>query len=144
VTSDTHSPEETRQLARTLAQRLQPGDVVLLHGDLGLGKTCFAQGIAGGLGWEGPVNSPTFSLIQEYNTRPPLIHMDLYRLRSGEEVWNLGLEEMFDTGAVLLVEWPERCPSVWPEDAWHITLAPLAGDECGRRITVLPPQEKAQ
>ncbi len=133
-----HSPEETRGIAADLAKNLEPGTVLLLHGNLGLGKTCFAQGIAEGLGWEGSVTSPTFALIQEYGTRPPLVHMDLYRLHTAREVWDLGLEELFDTDAILLVEWSERCPELWPETAIHVTLSPLPSEENGRQIEISP------
>ncbi len=128
------SPEETRSLARKFSAALLPGDVILLHGDLGLGKTCFVQGLAEGLGWTGAVLSPTFSLLQEYETHPPLAHADLYRLESPEAVYGLGLEELMDDGFVLAVEWPSRCPQVWPANAWQVRLCAVDGNENARRI----------
>lgn len=136
----TRAPDETRFLASRLAKGMKPGTVVLLSGDLGLGKTCFAQGVAEGLGWDGPVNSPTFSLIQEFPTQPPLVHMDLYRIPSAESVWNLGLEEILESGAILLVEWWERCPELWPENAWSVLLtsSPQSPETRGIEISAPP------
>lgn len=116
------SPEETRAIARTFVREVRAGEVILLHGDLGLGKTCFVQGLAEGLGWTGPVVSPTFSLIQEYETQPPLAHADLYRLEAPGAVHSLGLDELSEDGFILAIEWPSRCPGLWPADAWHIRL----------------------
>ncbi len=124
------SPEETRSLAAAFAKRCLPGDVVLLHGDLGLGKTCFVQGMAEGLGYAGNVTSPTYALIQEYDATPPLAHADLYRLESAEGIWGLGLDECMDAGMILAVEWGERAPGFWPASAWHATLAPGADENC--------------
>lgn len=130
------SAEETREAARRFAPELRPGDVVLLYGDLGLGKTCFVQGLAEGLGWPGAVVSPTFSLLQEYETEPPLGHADLYRLETAAAVYGLGLEELTDTGYVLAVEWPSRCPDAWPADAWRVTLSAVEGQEDSRKIDI--------
>lgn len=127
-------PEETRRFARSFAADLTGGDVVLLFGDLGLGKTCFVQGLAEGLGWEGAVASPTFALLQEYDTEPPLAHADLYRLECAGAVYGLGLEELTDAGYVLAVEWPSRAPQAWPETAWRIDLKPVPGQMDSRLI----------
>ncbi len=104
----TRSPEETRALAQKLARDLGPGDLLLLYGDLGSGKTTFVQGLARGLGVpeEVYVVSPSFSLVNEYPGRVPLFHVDLYRL-SPEEVEDLGLHEMLSRG-VMVIEWSER------------------------------------
>lgn len=131
---ESDGPEATRRLAAAFARSLRGGDVVLLQGNLGMGKTCFAQGVLEGLGWTGAVNSPTFSLVQEYETEPPLAHLDLYRLKTAEEVWSLGLEELFESGCVLLVEWSERAAEVWPADAWRIRLEDVEGNAFARRI----------
>ncbi|MCC5847297.1 MAG: tRNA (adenosine(37)-N6)-threonylcarbamoyltransferase complex ATPase subunit type 1 TsaE [Verrucomicrobia bacterium] len=130
-----HNPEETRALGAEFVKKCLPGDVVLLHGDLGLGKTCFVQGMAEGLGHGGNVTSPTYALIQEYDTTPPLAHADLYRLESADAIWGLGLDECMDAGMILAVEWSERAPGFWPAYAWHVTLAPGA-DEHSREIQV--------
>lgn len=103
----THSEAETEAVGRALAPALVAGQVVLLSGPLGAGKTAFARGLADGLGCDTrAVSSPTFTLIQEYPGRPSLQHVDLYRL-APEEVDDLALEELLD-GAVMAVEWPER------------------------------------
>ncbi len=102
------SPEETRRLGEKLGARLKPGDLVLLFGDLGAGKTTFVQGLARGLGVppETYVSSPSFALVHEYQGRIPLYHVDLYRL-SPEETEDLGLAELLSQGA-MVIEWAER------------------------------------
>jgi tRNA threonylcarbamoyladenosine biosynthesis protein TsaE len=129
-------PEATRALAREFAACLQGGEVVLLLGDLGLGKTCFVQGLAEGLGWQGAVVSPTFALIQEYDTSPPLAHADLYRLENSATVYALGIDELTDAGYVLAVEWPSRAPNAWPEDAWRVELKAVPGEDDQRMIQI--------
>ena len=99
------SESQIAALAATLAAALRPGDIVALSGDLGAGKTTFARAVIGALGWEGEVPSPTFTLVQPYDTDPEVWHVDLYRLDDPREADALGL---FETDAVLLVEWPER------------------------------------
>jgi tRNA threonylcarbamoyladenosine biosynthesis protein TsaE len=111
VTIATHSESETAAAGHNLATRIQPGDVVLLTGDLGAGKTAFVRGLAEGLGIDASdVTSPTFTLIQEYSGgRIPLHHVDLYRLKP-IEVDDLGLEELTSEGGVTAIEWPDRLP----------------------------------
>jgi tRNA threonylcarbamoyladenosine biosynthesis protein TsaE len=111
VTIATHSESETAAAGHNLATRIQPGDVVLLTGDLGAGKTAFVRGLAEGLGIDSSeVTSPTFTLIQEYSGgRMPLYHVDLYRLKP-IEVDDLGLEELTSEGGVTAIEWPDRLP----------------------------------
>lgn len=102
----THSPEETEQAGEILAQRLRPGDILAMSGDLGAGKTAFVRGLARGLGYSGPVQSPTFTIVNEYlGGRLPLFHFDLYRLGDAEELYDLGFEEYPDRGGVCAVEW---------------------------------------
>ena len=106
----TQSEEETSAFAERLAAALQPGTFVLLHGDLGAGKTAFVRGLAAGLGGDPEqVSSPTFVLIQHYKGRLPLTHVDLYRLDTAAAVDDLGLEEMVG-GGVVAIEWAERLP----------------------------------
>lgn len=112
-TVDTFSEEETKALARTIARYLKPGDVIALEGDLGAGKTTLAQGIAKALGISGPVDSPTFTIIKEYEGTLPLYHMDVYRIDSPEE--ELGLEEYFYGDGVCLVEWASRVEPLLPD-----------------------------
>lgn len=132
------SPEETAQLARELAPRLAPGDVLLLHGPIGAGKTHFARSLIQAL-MEVPedVPSPTFTLVQTYDTTAgELWHVDLYRLSHPEEVIELGLTDAFET-AICLVEWPDRLGDLAPPDALNLTLA--LGDEDDTRLLTLAP-----
>ena len=109
-TFTTQSEHETFALGAQVAATLQHGAFVLLHGDLGAGKTAFVRGMAAGLGANpDDVSSPTFVLIQHYKGRTPLVHVDLYRLESGAAVDDLGLEELA-SGAVVAIEWAERLP----------------------------------
>ncbi len=116
-----HSPGQTRRFGAHLGALVQAGDTILLHGQLGAGKTHFAQGIAQGLGVEEPVRSPTFTLINEYQAgRLPLYHIDLYRLEGDEQIATVGLEDYLDADGLVVVEWPERGRHWLPDDALHI------------------------
>lgn len=97
----------TERLGRALAASLGPGDVVLLEGGLGAGKTTLVRAVVHALGWpeDEPVTSPTFAVVQDFDTDPPAVHADLYRLAHSDELLQLGLTEMLDAGAVGLVEW---------------------------------------
>lgn len=134
----------TDTFGRRLAARLAPGDIVLLSGDLGAGKTALARGILTGLGHAGEVPSPTFTLVQSYElpgVRLPVWHVDLYRLDDPNEVEELGLDEILADGA-LIIEWPERAGGRWPE-ALHLTLADTG--EGSRRLTArVPPAWEAR
>lgn len=110
----THSPEETRIVGAALAPLLLPGDVISLSGDLGAGKTVFVQGLVTALGAGERVTSPTFTLVQEYDARYPVVHLDVYRLESFQEVIDLGFEELLDPGAILIVEWGEAVRPLLP------------------------------
>ena len=113
----TAGPEQTQRIGRIIGQRAQPGDVYLLSGPLGAGKTCLTQGLARGLGVEGYVRSPTFVLMTRHQGRLTLHHIDLYRIGSPAEAWDLGLDEqLFDSG-VCVIEWAERAEELLPEDA---------------------------
>jgi tRNA threonylcarbamoyladenosine biosynthesis protein TsaE len=131
------SVEETWEVARRLAAELGPGDVVCLEGDLGAGKTTFVQGLAAALGVSGRVTSPTFCLVQEHGGAGGafLVHMDLYRLSSEEDVLAIGWEDYLARGAVLAVEWPERAGSLVPADAVRVALSCAGGGE-SRRIEI--------
>ena len=132
-TVTTNSEQETFALAEQVAATLQPGTFVLLHGDLGAGKTAFVRGLAAGLGANpDDVSSPTFVLIQHYKGRTPLVHVDLYRLESRTAVDDLGLEELAN-GAVVAIEWAERLPRPI-DDSVTVTIDDLGGDV--RRITL--------
>jgi tRNA threonylcarbamoyladenosine biosynthesis protein TsaE len=133
----TASEEETVALGERLAQTLPPGATVLLIGNLGAGKTTLAKGIVKGIGAARAeeVASPTFTLIHEYGSPPAVYHVDLYRLDSARDAATLGLDELFDSSALVLIEWGERFPELMPANRIEIRLRALEGDE--REITVL-------
>ena len=132
----TASEEETIALGEKLAGEFPRRAAVLLIGNLGAGKTTLAKGIVKGLGAATPeeVSSPTFTLIHEYGVRPRVYHVDLYRLEQTSEVRTLGLDELFDKDAVVLVEWGERFPEFMPQERIEIRIQ--AGDGDRRQITV--------
>jgi tRNA threonylcarbamoyladenosine biosynthesis protein TsaE len=135
----TTSAPDTRALGAALAHGLRPGDVVLLAGDLGAGKTTFAQGVAAGLGVADHVTSPTFTLVRSYPTPTApvrtFLHADLYRLEHLGEVVDLALGELVEDDAVAVVEWGDRAEPVLGRDALSVRLTPDE-DEDGRRVTV--------
>src|SRR5580700_7304711 len=133
---ETHSEEETVELGRRIAAELPRRAVVLLIGDLGAGKTTLAKGIVSGLGAARPeeVSSPTFTLIHEYG-EGRVYHVDLYRLDNPKEVATLGLDEIFERDAVVLIEWGERFPNLMPPECLEIRLRALDGDR--REIAVM-------
>jgi tRNA threonylcarbamoyladenosine biosynthesis protein TsaE len=130
--------EDTRAVGSALAPLLKPGDAVALTGELGAGKTTFVQGVARGMGYEGQVASPTFTLVREYRTgRLRLEHVDLYRLDRVQEVVDLGLHEMLEPDGVLLVEWGDVVEALLPPDHLVVELT-LPGDDEVRRIAIRP------
>jgi tRNA threonylcarbamoyladenosine biosynthesis protein TsaE len=132
----TGGEEETRSIGERLGRSLRKGDIVLLSGDLGTGKTCLTQGIGRGLGCEAPVNSPSFVLMNEYGGRETLFHVDLYRIEDVEELDALGLWDYAERG-VLVIEWPERGAELLPGDGLVIELR--YGDiDRQRRLRFLP------
>ena len=133
----TTSAEQTRALAAALGGHLERGDVVVLVGDLGAGKTTFAQGLARGLGVEGPVTSPSFTLVQEYVGRVPVAHVDVYRLERIQELHDIGFEELVDGDGVTIVEWGDAVLQVLPTDRIVVRLTPGADDD-DRCLTVEP------
>ena len=134
---EVRSVEETWALARRLADELKPGDVICLEGDLGAGKTTFVQGLAAALGVSGRVTSPTFCLVPEHKSAEGrlLVHMDLYRLASEDDVLAIGWEDYLSRGAVLAVEWPERAGGLVPQNAIHVSCA-RRDDEDARRVEI--------
>jgi tRNA threonylcarbamoyladenosine biosynthesis protein TsaE len=128
VTIKCPSAGATQALAARIAERATPGTVIALSGELGAGKTCFVQGLAAGLGVDGPVTSPTFVLIAEHAGRFPLYHVDLYRTQSLEEIRGLGLEELLDGRGVTAIEWAEKAEPLLPARTIHIRLRGI-GDE---------------
>jgi tRNA threonylcarbamoyladenosine biosynthesis protein TsaE len=130
------SDEETRILGASLSPVLLPGDVVSLSGDLGAGKTTLVQGIAAGLGVEGQVTSPTFVLVHHYEGAFPIIHMDVYRLDSIQEVLDLGFEELLEPQAIMLVEWGEAVLPLLPRHYLDIELRRAPDGDDARNIVL--------
>ncbi|MDR0561116.1 MAG: tRNA (adenosine(37)-N6)-threonylcarbamoyltransferase complex ATPase subunit type 1 TsaE [Spirochaetaceae bacterium] len=124
------SPEETAGAGEKLAERLHAGSVVALRGGLGAGKTCFAKGVARGLGVQEEVTSPTYTIVSEYEGRLPLYHIDAYRLQGDADFSNIGGEELLFGAGVSIIEWSERLPQSIPEDAVVVEINLL---EDGRR-----------
>ncbi len=119
----TNSPKETYEFAFGLAKEAKPGDIICLDGDLGVGKTVFTQGFAAGLGIEGPVNSPTFTILQIYDEgRLPLYHFDVYRIGCSDEMDELGYEEYFFGEGVCLIEWSTIISDIIPDEAKHVII----------------------
>lgn len=120
---ETNTPEETFALGRKLGQDSIPGQVYTLIGDLGVGKTVFTQGFASGLGVDGPVNSPTFTILQVYEDgRLPFYHFDVYRIADVEEMDEIGYEDCFYGNGVCLVEWADLIRDLLPEEHWQVTI----------------------
>lgn len=137
----TTSVRETKELAGALAALAQPGDLLVLAGDLGAGKTAFVQGFCAALGVTDPVTSPTFTLAQQYEGRMTVHHLDVYRLDQLGEVADLGLPELLDDGGVVLIEWGDAILPVLPTDFLEVQLtygAPDRGADDDRRIVMRP------
>ena len=137
---ETYGSEETYRLGEEMGRKAEPGDVYALTGDLGTGKTVFAQGFAKGLGISGYVNSPTFTILQVYEEgRLPLYHFDVYRIEEPEEMEEIGYEDYFYGDGVALIEWAEIIEELLPEKAYRISVSKDSdkGDDY-RKIEVLP------
>ena len=138
---DTDGPEATQEIGRRLGAAAQVGDLILLEGGLGAGKTTLAQGIAWGAGVTGYAHSPTFVIVHEYAGRIPLYHVDLYRIEEGDlEAHDLGIEDMLADGACM-VEWSEKAPAVFTADPLHVAIAFGKGPD-DRRITLTAPSPR--
>lgn len=123
---------DTRTLGRRLGELAEPGDVFLLEGNLGAGKTTLVQGIAEGLGVEGYASSPTFTLVNEYTGRIPLYHIDLYRLTDAREALDLGLDEYLYGNGITAIEWAEKAMEAMPDETLLIIIRYL--DDSQRAI----------
>jgi len=130
----TNSPAETEAVGAALGKVLQPGTVLAYRGDLGAGKTAFTRGLAKGLGCSEIVTSPTYTIVNEYlSGRLPLFHFDMYRLRSSDDLWDIGWEDYLERGGICAVEWSENVDDAM-EDAVYVTIEKLGED--ARRITI--------
>jgi tRNA threonylcarbamoyladenosine biosynthesis protein TsaE len=135
MTTVTHSPEETVAAGRAMAARLAPGSAVALTGDLGAGKTHFVRGLVEGWGGSETATSPTFTLVHEYPTpRGPVYHLDLYRARTGEEIWAAAHDELDDPHGLVVIEWADRFPALLPTAAVRVAIR-HAGE--GRREIIV-------
>jgi tRNA threonylcarbamoyladenosine biosynthesis protein TsaE len=131
--------DELRAWGETLGRALRPSSIVALRGDLGAGKTTLAQAIARGVGVTHDVTSPTFALVNQYEVNDITIyHLDLYRLHDANDLTNLGWDDIINSDAVVIIEWPERAGTRMPADAIRVTLGHVPGDESRRSISVEP------
>lgn len=120
---ETNSPEETFEVGRKFGQTAKPGEIYTLNGELGVGKTVFTQGVAAGLGITEHVNSPTFTIVQVYESgRLPFYHFDVYRIGDAVEMDEIGYEDYFFGNGLCIVEWAERIKELIPTDAKQITI----------------------
>ena len=130
----TNSPEQTERIGAALGKILTPGTVIAYRGDLGAGKTAFTRGLARGLGYDEPVTSPTYTIVNEYlGGRMPLFHFDMYRLASSDDLWDIGWEDYLERGGIAAVEWSENIEDAL-EDAIVITIHKTG--ETSRRIEI--------
>lgn len=139
---DIPSPEVMREWGKTLGQALKPGTLVYLSGDLGAGKTTLASGILAGYGHPGRTKSPTYTLVESYETtRGPAYHFDLYRLEDPEELDMMGFRDYLSSQSLCLVEWPERATGLLPASDLHLSLELRLPDH---RITLLHASERGR
>lgn len=135
---ETNSPEETFAFGKKLGQQAKQGDIYTLSGDLGVGKTVLAQGIAEGLGIQEPVNSPTFTIVQIYEEgRLPLYHFDAYRIGDVEEMDEIGYEDYFYGEGLCIIEWAELIEEIIPAQARHIRIEKNLQKGCDYRKIVI-------
>lgn len=134
------SEKMTRKIGEKLGEKLMPGAVIALSGELGAGKTVFARGVAQGLGVAGVVNSPSFVIMNLYQGRLELYHFDFYRLMDEEELQELGLEEYFYAGGVALIEWADKFPGVLPATRLEIKIVKDDADLENSRIIYFNPR----
>ncbi len=150
--SISHSAAQTQRLGMRLGDLLRGGELILLNGQLGTGKTTFTQGLAQGMGIHANINSPTFTLLKEYAGKvearpnkpprrgPALYHFDLYRLDNPEEIFDLGFEEYFASDGVCVVEWAEKADLYWPADHLNIRLKMLSETKRGLFFAAIGPR----
>jgi tRNA threonylcarbamoyladenosine biosynthesis protein TsaE len=134
----TRSADETAALAQRVGGLLRAGDVVVLAGDLGAGKTVFAKGIARALGITEPVVSPSFTIMREYDAPIPLVHVDVYRLDHFQELHDLGFDDLVGGEAVTVVEWGDRVAALLPAERLDVAIAfgPREGEDDERSVTI--------
>jgi len=138
LTIETRSSDETEAWGARLGSRLRSGDMVTLSGELGGGKTCFVRGVVQGLSPEnaGQVASPTYALMHQYGSQPPIYHFDCYRLRGADDALEIGLTDQLTADGICLVEWPERISAELPQDRLEIRFEHTDGTS--RQISFIP------
>ena len=130
------SLDELRDWGERLGATLKPGAIIALQGDLGTGKTTLAQAICRGVGILEDVTSPTFALVNEYHVdRGSVFHLDLYRLNGPADLTNLAWDDIINSGEIVIIEWPERAGDRLPDEAKHVRLDYIAGDDSRRLLT---------
>ena len=129
------SAEDTKKIAAEFAKSLKSGDVLCMSGDLGAGKTAFVQGLAAGLGVLDYVNSPTFTIVNEYSGDLPLYHFDVYRIGDSSEMFDIGFDEYLDGDGVTVIEWAELIEDILPQSRYNITIL-KADEESAREIKI--------
>ena len=130
----THSERETEAAGAALGAKIPDGTVVAMYGELGAGKTAFVRGMARGMGIDCRVNSPTFTIVNEYLGERTLLHFDMYRLSSADELWDIGWDDYLERGAVCAVEWSENVEDAFTGDEVRVSIDKLSDGE--RRITI--------
>lgn len=130
------SEKETQKIGSLFSQNLKGNELILLHGNIGAGKTTFTQGLLRGLGYEGWGRSPTFVLINEYNLKHKVEHMDFYRLNNTSELIQIGLEEYLDSDSVKIIEWPELSSPLLPQNSIDIFISQKSNSERLLKINV--------
>ena len=134
---ESFSPEDTYKFAFNMASEAASGNIYLLYGNLGMGKTVFAKGFAAGLGISEHITSPTFAIVNVYEGEISFCHFDLYRLEEADELYNIGYEDYIYGNGISLIEWPERAEHMLPENATKITISDdYEKGNCFRLITV--------
>lgn len=128
------SEQQTFMLGESIALRLEQGAILLLNGDMGAGKSVFARGIIKALGYDGAVTSPTFTLMNEYPTVPPIYHFDLYRLEAPEQLYDIGFEEYLYSDGISIIEWPSKMEYLKPKTFITVNIKYIDGNR--RKVTV--------
>ena len=131
----TDSVSETEAFAEKIGQQVKAGTVIAYFGGLGMGKTAFTRGLARGMGIKEDVSSPTFAIVNDYGGNPPLVHFDMYKVESWDDLYSSGFFDYLDMGAVLAVEWSENIENALPENTVRVTIE-KGEDENSRIITV--------
>ena len=134
MTFETHSAQETEALGKRLAAALPGGGVVAMFGGLGMGKTAFVRGMAQHICPDAEVSSPTFALVQDYGGRPPLVHFDMYRIESWDDLYSIGYFDYLSSGGILAVEWSENIGEALEENTIYIEIENLGDNKRNIKI----------